>query len=187
MSPLRLWLAGAARVIFSSSAKAAAGRAGAGYRGPVDATFADIPDIACLELPVFRAHEQRYNDDFPDPMDDGRLSAFYAEFLRNGAGGAAIYVADGAAVGDVAWTFHRHFGANQAHIHSIVVAPDYRSRGIGRELLSHAIRRAAERQAECLRAIVWNHNDRSRAFFRAAGFGQVSETYGISLSADGKR
>jgi len=155
---------------------------GSGFRGVVDASVADIPDIVRFEIDVFREHREHHPQDFQDSVNGAVLTKAYRQRIRSDDQGAGVYVAEGTTIGYVAWTIYSHYGTRQALIHSIVVHPEHRGMGAGRALLSHAETRAIEEGAKCLRANIWAHNKVSRAFFATNAFGPVSEIVGRPIS-----
>jgi len=161
--------------------KSALTRAGEGFRGVLDATIADIPAIVEFEPPMFQEHMAQYPQDFAQPFTEEGLTEMYVRIFSRRLGGAAIYLAEGAALGYVSWIYREYFGVSQVLIHSISVNAGHRRSGVARAPIDHARAHARDRGAACVRANVWEHNEASRAFFRAVGFERISEVYGAAV------
>jgi [ribosomal protein S18]-alanine N-acetyltransferase len=87
--------------------------------------------------------------------------------------GCEVYLArvDGAPVGHVAVNVT---GPLAGYVHAIVVAPDWRSRGIGAELLGFAERRIF-RASPNVFLCVSEFNTRAQAFYQRLGYERVGE------------
>ena len=57
-----------------------------------------------------------------------------------------------------------------AHLEAIVVRPDARGAGVGRQLMAHTEREVRRRGAESLTLHVFSRNQRARRLYDAAGF-----------------
>ena len=165
--------------------KPAAERGGPGFRGILDATFADIPDIVRLETPIFREHEALYRVDFHEPTHAPQITEKYQNVIRSPDAGAAIYIASGHAVGYVAWNLNHENGGRHAVVLSIAVEPSMRRSGIGGAMFDYMRERATADGAVALRAHVWAHNAGSRSFFEARGFMPDHTLYTMSLKKNG--
>jgi GNAT superfamily N-acetyltransferase len=161
--------------------KPAAERGGPGFRGILDANLADIPDIVRFEIPIFRDHEALYRFDFHEPTYAPQIAEKYQNVIGSRDGGAAIYVADGQAVGYIAWNLFHDHRIRQAVVLSVAVEPELRGTGIGRALFDHMRERVALGGAVALRAHVWAHNAGSRTFFEAHGFMPDHTVYTLPL------
>ena len=184
MNALRQWLDTLPRLA-GLGREPAEMRAGPGFRGILDATLADIPEIVRFEMPIFQHHEEQYPYDFQISMDERQVTEKYEKIVRSPDSGAAMYVADASAVGYVSWTVYDQVKDRQAVVLSIAVEPGYRGQGLGRALLAYARERAEASGAESLRAHVWAHNVPSRAFFEAQGFTPVHTVYNAPVAAPG--
>ena len=60
--------------------------------------------------------------------------------------------------------------APSAHLEAIVVEPSARGRGLGRQLLNHAEKRAAAKGAQSLTLHVFSNNQRARALYDQQGY-----------------
>lgn len=68
--------------------------------------------------------------------------------------------------------------ADEAEIHHLAVAPEYRRRGVGRALLTRAAAEAARRGARRLFLDVRARNRAARAMYRRAGFVEAGRRSG---------
>jgi GNAT superfamily N-acetyltransferase len=129
------------------------------------AVESDLPDIvALLRQPDMSPH------------DDLDMEAMRRLFARLDAAGAPeIYVArDGAAiVGTFSLTLVRHLSHNGGHsliAEDVVVAASSRGRGVGRAMMTCAMRRA--RELKCYKLVVSSNLSRetAHAFYEKVGF-----------------
>ena len=164
----RLWRA-ALRAV-GLGPKSAVERGGPGFRGILEATLADVPDIVRFEVPIYRAHEAAYPMDFIDRTEDRAMVEKYEEMINSESAGVFIYVANGRAAAFISWATYLHQGTTQAAIQTIAVDPAYRRQRIATELLDHMREHLAAAGVTALRAHVWAQNDGSRAFFERHGF-----------------
>lgn len=56
------------------------------------------------------------------------------------------------------------------HIDNMIVAPNWRSKGVGRAIITWAKEEAKRLGCECVLADTYLHNDRAQAFFEREGF-----------------
>ena len=134
------------------------------------ATLADVRELARLEEACF---------------DSDRLSQRQFRYMLTRAH-AAMLVAEQAEglVGYVLVLFRR--GTSLGRVYSIAVAPQWRSRGIGRALLEAAEETAAARDCAYLRLEVRQDNDLSIALYRGQGYrpiGVVPDYYEDGMAA----
>lgn len=116
-------------------------------------------------------------------LDDGRVLApdeaqqLYAEFARYP--NYRLFVAcdggDGVVVGSYALLIMHnlaHRGTPSAIAEDVVVAPDRQGRGIGRQMMAHAVVQA--RQAGCYKLALSSNRKRraAHAFYESLGFAQ---------------
>ena len=165
--------------------KTAAERGGPGFRGILEATLADIPDIVRFELPIFRAHEAAHPVDFVEQTEDRALVEKYEALIGSHSAGVLMYVADGRAAGFLSWATYMHQGATQAAIQTIAVADAHRRQGIATELLDHMRGHLAAAGVTTVRAHVWAQNDGSRAFFENHGFRASYTLYSAPVEISG--
>jgi ribosomal protein S18 acetylase RimI-like enzyme len=85
---------------------------------------------------------------------------------------APTYLAetDGKVVGMVTICVFRTLTGPKAYLDHLVVAPDWRRRGIGRALAKHAIERAAAAGASRIDLTANNQKEGGRALYRSLGF-----------------
>jgi [ribosomal protein S18]-alanine N-acetyltransferase len=107
------------------------------------------------------------------PGDRLGRAAFW-RFLRSAH--AAVWIAEvgGAPVGDAIVVYRRGYGS--ARLVSLVVAPGWRRRGIGRVLLRHAEREATRRGCLALRLEVRADNLAALALYQGLGYASVGST-----------
>jgi ribosomal protein S18 acetylase RimI-like enzyme len=104
-------------------------------------------------------------DSFPG---DRMTRASFARLL--GRESAEVWVAesDGVVVGDAVVLFRRGF--NSARLYSMVVSPDFRGRGVARQLLAASEEGARERGAIVMRLEVREDNAAAIALYEGAGY-----------------
>ena len=66
------------------------------------------------------------------------------------------------------------------YLAGIVVAPDYRRRGVARTLLAALKREADARGVDCIELDVWSFNDEAREVFSKLGFNRLMERMALS-------
>jgi len=111
-------------------------------------------------LSVFRIEKRSFEQPWPYVAFEGLLDApafFVAEF-------------DGSVVGYVVGDTADTHGILLGHIKDIAVDPDYRQRGIGRELLSHGIASLAAHGADRVKLEVRRSNEAARSLYAEFGF-----------------
>ncbi len=90
---------------------------------------------------------------------------------------------DARAVGHLAVTIHSEYGAHLG----MMVAPDYRGRGLGRRLLQEALTWAQKRGFPALSLLVFAHNDAAIRLYRSCGFADVAYFENDVVRKDGQR
>ena len=146
-----------------------------------DADGSDLPHL----LAVLSAEATPLDVDAFDHVGD------YADALREieRTPGTYVLMADysGAAVAFVQLVTYRRLpqrGGRCAVIESLIVAHSWRRRGVGTQLLDHAIGRAIDMGCHEVRVEFDHGSDPARAVFGAAGFEMTSEGGRRSLDLD---
>lgn len=124
----------------------------------------DLEQCRLLWAEMVQRHREIYEDDSIGGDDPGLE---FDEHLSN-VGPDRIWIAmeDDKAVGFVSLILD----AEQAEIEPIVISAEHRSRGIGRELLNHAVEQARNMGVLCLSVKPVARNEEAIAFFHEAGF-----------------
>jgi GNAT superfamily N-acetyltransferase len=132
------------------------------------ATFEDIPRL-CELLAILFAQEA---DFVPDPRRQARGLSL---IIGNAETGSVYCAVDsGAVIGMVSILFSVSTaeGGRAAWLEDMIVHPDWRGRGVGRQLLAHATGEA--KAAGCLRVTLLTDrtNEAAMRFYSSAGFEQ---------------
>ncbi|HWH95357.1 MAG TPA: GNAT family N-acetyltransferase [Baekduia sp.] len=115
----------------------------------------------------------RVLDEEADQVLDGAMDVTY---------GAPAYVAerDGVVLGMVTLCVHTTLTGAKAYLDHLVVAPEARRSGIGRQLVQHAIERAREAGASRVDLTARASKRAAHALYRSLGF-EVRETTNLRL------
>lgn len=111
-------------------------------------------------LAVFRIEKRSFEQPWPYIAFEGLLGS--PAFLVAEDGDSIV----GYVVGDAVDTH----GVTLGHIKDIAVAPEYRQRGIGRELLTHAITALTARGVGRIKLEVRRSNDKAQSLYAEFGF-----------------
>ena len=99
-----------------------------------------------------------------------------------------LYVADedGTPVGVIAVSYVRvlGLGGQRATVEEVIVRPDRRGSGIGRELVEHVFRRACRRRVRAFDALA--RDERDERFLHRNGFAPAGRRYQRPLPAPGE-
>lgn len=124
----------------------------------------DLEQCRSLWAEMVQRHRDIYNDPSIGGNDPG--SEFDEHLSRVGPEKIWVAIAGDKIIGLVSLIRD----GEQAEIEPIVVASQYRGRGIGRELLSHAIEQARSSGVVCLSVKPVARNEEAITFFHEAGF-----------------
>lgn len=143
-----------------------------------EATQADLESVLALYAAI--------EDSVADVLTLEQAQAVWAQFARYPS--YRLWVACDAANGDaVVGTYallvmHNlaHRGAPSAIVEDVVVAPDQQGRGVGRQMMAHAMQQA--RDAGCYKLALSSNARRTgaHAFYESLGFAQ----HGLSFVVD---
>jgi GNAT superfamily N-acetyltransferase len=143
-----------------------------------EATLADLESVLALYAAI--------EDSVADVLTLEQAQAVWAQFARYPS--YRLWVACDAANGDaVVGTYallvmHNlaHRGAPSAIVEDVVVAPDLQGRGVGRQMMAHAMQQA--RDAGCYKLALSSNARRigAHAFYESLGFAQ----HGLSFVVD---
>ncbi|MDH4447656.1 MAG: GNAT family N-acetyltransferase [Acidovorax sp.] len=143
-----------------------------------EATLADLESVLALYAAI--------EDSVADVLTLEQAQAVWAQFARYPS--YRLWVACDAANGDaVVGTYallvmHNlaHRGAPSAIVEDMVVAPDQQGRGVGRQMMAHAMQQA--RDAGCYKLALSSNARRTgaHAFYESLGFAQ----HGLSFVVD---
>jgi GNAT superfamily N-acetyltransferase len=143
-----------------------------------EATLADLESVLALYAAI--------EDSVADVLTLEQAQAVWAQFARYPS--YRLWVACDAANGDaVVGTYallvmHNlaHRGAPSAIVEDVVVAPDLQGRGVGRQMMAHAMQQA--RDAGCYKLALSSNARRTgaHAFYESLGFAQ----HGLSFVVD---
>ncbi|MDH4427348.1 MAG: GNAT family N-acetyltransferase [Acidovorax sp.] len=143
-----------------------------------EATLADVESVLALYAAI--------EDSLADVLTLEQAQAVWAQFARYPS--YRLWVACDAANGDaVVGTYallvmHNlaHRGAPSAIVEDVVVAPDLQGRGVGRQMMAHAMQQA--RDAGCYKLALSSNARRTgaHAFYESLGFAQ----HGLSFVVD---
>jgi ribosomal protein S18 acetylase RimI-like enzyme len=111
---------------------------------------------------------QHHRDIYADPSIGGEAPSLYFDRHLARVGADHIWVAEGE--GKLLGLVGLIVEGQEAEVEPIVVAPDYRGRGIGRALLDAMVREAEKLGARFLNVRPVARNAEAIAFFNAAGF-----------------
>lgn len=117
----------------------------------------DLPQVYALEIAIF-----------PTPWS---LNSYQFELERNPASELWVIEArDGAGQSQIAAYLVAWLLIDEVHIANIAVAPDFRHLGLGRRLLRHTLRQAAEDGLRYATLEVRVGNKAARALYKSFGF-----------------
>lgn len=143
-----------------------------------EATLADLESVLALYAAI--------EDSLADVLTLEQAQAVWAQFARYPS--YRLWVACDAANGDaVVGTYallvmHNlaHRGAPSAIVEDVVVAPDQQGRGVGRQMMAHAMQQASD--AGCYKLALSSNTRRTgaHAFYESLGFAQ----HGLSFVVD---
>jgi len=155
------------------------------------ARLSDREALAALWQEVDELHAELAPGYFRFP-DSGRLDEPRLLKLRQaiGSGDEALLVADGTG-GQLAGFVHVQLydapplptvqPARRAHVDDVVVARARRRAGCGRALMAAAAAWARKKGASQLVLTVWSGNRDAEQFYRALGYGLISQELGLDL------
>jgi len=126
----------------------------------------DAPEVLRLTLAAFAEHASI------DPPSGGASEALYQVLADIRAGGAALALLDGAAVGCLRW---RATPRGEFQVRRVAVEPSLQGRGIGRALMVWAEREAAERGCSAVTLGVRVALPGNRAFYARLGYEVTGE------------
>jgi ribosomal protein S18 acetylase RimI-like enzyme len=116
-------------------------------------------------LPLVRAYQEFYK---VSDISDDRNSKFFAQFGESSPAGCQfIYKEDGHAAGfaTVYFSFASTIAAKIAVLNDLYTSPDYRGKGIGRQLIEHCRKYAAENGASRLQWVTAPDNKRAQKLY----------------------
>ena len=154
-------------------------------------TEADVTTVSTIRVRGWQwAYAGLLPQGYLDAMDPEQDAAERREFLPRSAGRVQNLVAevDGAAVGWAAFGPYRGEpdDSGDGELYALYVLPEHVGTGVGRALITAAVRRTAELGRGRLLLWVLAGNDRARRFYQVAGFApdgaETSDTYdGVPL------
>lgn len=121
----------------------------------------DYPEILTRETAEEAVSEWYDTDSLTEAVDEGRTELLVAE-------------RDEEPVGFAHATWNASEG--EAYILRLYVAPDYRNRGFGRELLERTCKRLADYDVDRIYGLVLAENDPGNAFYQEFGFERVDQS-----------
>lgn len=130
------------------------------------ATEADLPRILAIEAASYDHPWSAGN--FADSLKAG-----YGVWLREAGGELTAY-------------YVMMMGAGEAHLLNLTVAPAWRRRGLGREMLDDCLRRACEAAAHIVLLEVRTSNAAAIALYHQAGFSDLAVRRGYYPAAGGR-
>lgn len=146
-----------------------------------EATKHDIRAIRLLYSYVQEHHASGLPDVFKKPGPNADPGWSITDYLRHRGAFIALYYDEEEAVGYVAARRSDRredtvrFARAVLYIDQIGVAPAFRRRGYGRELIDYVKQRAREAGNVTVALDVWSFNERARAFFQSCGFTSYRE------------
>ena len=123
-------------------------------------------------LPLIRAYQEFYK---VAEISDDRNSEFFAQFGEGNPGGCQfIYRENGAAIGfaTVYFSFTSTIAAKVAVLNDLYTLPSYRGKGIGRKLIEHCRRFAAENGAARLQWVTAPDNVQAQKLYESLNTGK---------------
>ncbi len=129
-------------------------------------TEADLPRIHCIELASYDHPWSLGN--FADSLEAG-----YSMWVRE-------------AEGEVTGYYVLMVAAGEAHLLNLTVAPTWRRRGLGRDLLAHCMARACDHHADSLFLEVRTSNAGAIALYHASGFADLAVRRGYYPAGEGR-
>lgn len=129
-------------------------------------TEADLPRIHRIELASY---------DYPWTLGN------FADSLK---AGYSMWVRE--AEGEVIGYYVLMVAAGEAHLLNLTVAPAWRRRGLGRDLLAHCTARACDHHADSLFLEVRTSNAAAIALYHASGFVDLAVRRGYYPARDGR-
>lgn len=118
-------------------------------------------------LPLIRAYQEFYN---VSEISDKRNSEFFAQFDEASPLGCQfLYRLDGQVVGfaTVFFSFTSTVTAKVAVLNDLYTLPDYRGNGVGRQLIEHCRRYAAENGAARLQWVTAPDNEQAQKLYES--------------------
>lgn len=126
----------------------------------------DLERIHCIE---FASHAYPWTrGNFADSLESG-----YSMWVREIQGELVGYYVMAA-------------GAGEAHLLNLTVAPSWRRRGLGRDLLRHCLARACDHHAASIFLEVRASNAVAIALYRASGFADLALRRGYYPAREGR-
>ena len=125
------------------------------------ATPADVEAIMAIEAPVF-GHEAWSSDAMARDVGDPNCVYFVAEAAETDITTVIAYAG-----------LLCPPGSGEADVQTIAVNPEYRSHGLGRQLMLLLLEQAAERRAKNIFLEVRADNERAIALYESLGFAEI--------------
>jgi len=145
------------------------------------ATERDLAEICILSNEINNAHFKNLPDDFLEPDDSQRDAPYWRKFIEGEA--SVVFVAedqDKHVVGAVATSVSSDvpvpfiISRPRCSVATIVVNQAWKSKGIGKQLMSAVEGFAKEHGATDVRLDVMAFNKEALAFYNSLGFGEFS-------------
>jgi ribosomal protein S18 acetylase RimI-like enzyme len=142
-----------------------------------------VAALVSLKDVVHLLHAREHPDIFKYPLSASEIGDFFLGLLSSDANHILIAEEDEHVVGYV-WAAIEHKKENAfmrerktVYIHEIAVHPNYRQKGIGRELLDGVHSLAQKLNINTVGLDTWAFNSGAQAFFKNSGF----EVYNLKL------
>jgi ribosomal protein S18 acetylase RimI-like enzyme len=153
-----------------------------------NASDADLDAIIALNALVQRQHAKALPDLFKTPTEPQQTRSAFRGFLADSA--SLTLLAENEQPAGYLWAQFQNrqdgwarFAVRLLYIQHIVVAPNFRRRGIGSLLLNKAIEIAQRKGVERLELDVWSFNGDAKRFYERHGFKIFNEK--MTLRTDG--
>ncbi|MHB9285639.1 N-acetyltransferase family protein [Halobacteriales archaeon Cl-PHB] len=149
---------------------------------------------------VIRVAAATWEHDYPDVLHRENAAEYVDEWYDEDRIRSEIRQEDAVVLvaedeGDVVGFAHGVWDRRTGHILRLYVEPDYRERGIGRDLLAATRDALTRRGSDRIQATALADNDAGNEFYRSAGFEKIDEaettiggesyteyTYGLNVS-----
>ncbi len=156
-----------------------------------EATVADLPTIVSLNREVQTMHSGAFPEIFGDPSDEEMVDAFGADMGGPDSHWLVAVEEEQQTIGYLNAEFQQRdetwcsVSRRICYLGGIVVAPEFRRRGIAKALLNALKQQAAARDIGQIELDVWAFNDESRKAFASLGFQPLMHRMRTSVEPEG--
>jgi ribosomal protein S18 acetylase RimI-like enzyme len=152
------------------------------------ATERDLSSIVALNAFAQQQHADSLTELFRSPVNSALTFRAFEEFLSIPNG--LLLLADDGETAGYLWAQFQERPADWARlelkylsIHHLVVAPQFRRRGIGTLLLTKAIDMARDKGIKRVELDVWSFNSEAKHFYAKQGFEVYNERMSFQMGA----